>query len=626
MKTAPRTPYAANPQPANPAFNALTGRETAASQSAPQRAADRVRAWNNNHLWRSRVAATLAGFALGCGLAQAQAQTTIQRQTTTQPQTVAQSNAGAPTTPGPIPPTIGEAGVLTTEPNWFLANGHPNPQVAAALQALSNADTQGLDPADYNTTALIEGFALLAQAGSPAAMPEQQQRLGTQLTTSLTHYLNDLRNGRVDPHRVHQKFAVPAKPAFDARQYLAQALRDNRIEQALGEARPKVPMYDAVVNAMAHYRTLAADPVWKTPLPPLPSRKLEPDQTYAGIPLLRQRLAVLGDYALSAATPKNGTTETRQIAANTLTAANDVDATSTTYTPALVDAVKAFQARHGLTVDGIIGPGTFAQLQITPAQRVEQMALTLERLRWTPLLSGPRMIVVNVPEFMLRAYEVKPDGTIDINLQMRVIVGRALDTSTPLFDEDMRFIEFSPYWNIPPSIARGETLPRLRRDPAYFNRQGFEFVMKDGSVSTELSQANLDAVQHGAARIRQRPGPQNALGDIKFIFPNNTNIYLHHTPAPQLFERARRDFSHGCIRVEAPVALAQFVLKNDPRWTQQRIETAMQAGKAQTIRLAEPLPVVLAYSTVVVLDGTVYFFDDIYGHDKKLANALKKRA
>jgi L,D-transpeptidase YcbB len=236
------------------------------------------------------------------------------------------------------------------------------------------------------------------------------------------------------------------------------------------------------------------------------------------------------------------------------------------------------------------------------------------------------MIVVNVPEFLLRAYEVKPDGTIDINLQMRVIVGRALDTSTPLFDEDMRFIEFSPYWNIPPSIARGETLPRLRRDPAYFNRQGFEFVMKDGSVSTELSQANLDAVQHGAARIRQRPGPQNALGDIKFIFPNNTNIYLHHTPAPQLFERARRDFSHGCIRVEAPVALAQFVLQNDPRWTQQRIETAMQAGKAQTIRLAEPIPVVLAYSTVVVLDGTVYFFDDIYGHDKKLANALKKRA
>lgn len=652
MKTAARTPYAADPKNASPAFNALPETACTPSRPAPFNPGHRVCAGKNKGLWRSRAAATLAGVALSCGLAQTQQ--TAQAQTTHQIQALAQATApvqataavqtttpaqtAAPIAIDPLSPVAAEAGVLTTEPHWFLANGHPNPQVAAALQALSDADTQGLDPADYETTALIEDFARLAQAGSPAAMPEQQQRLGARLTASLTRYLNDLRNGRVDPHKVHQKFDVPAKPAFDARQYVAQALRDNRVEQALNEARPKVPMYDAVVKAMAHYRSLAADPVWTTPLPPLPSRKLEPGQTYAGIPLIKQRLAVLGDYAPQAATPQNGVTGTSQPADTAMTdpgvahaAANPVGGNTapsndTTYSPALVDAVKAFQARHGLTVDGIIGPGTFAQLQITPAQRVEQMALTLERLRWTPLLSGPRMIVVNVPEFMLRAYEVKPDGTIDINLQMRVIVGRALDTSTPLFDEDMRFIEFSPYWNIPPSIARGETLPRLRRDPAYFNRQGFEFVMKDGSVSTELSQANLDAVQHGAARIRQRPGPQNALGDIKFIFPNNTNIYLHHTPAPQLFERARRDFSHGCIRVEAPVALAQFVLQNDPRWTQQRIETAMQAGKAQTIRLAEPIPVVLAYSTVVVLDGTVYFFDDIYGHDKKLANALKKRA
>ena len=527
-----------------------------------------------------------------------------------------------PVTSSPPATYTNGAPIVSVDPNWFLPNGHPNPQVAAALQVLSNADTQGLEPATYNTTALIEAFAGLAQAGGQAATPEQQQHLNSLLTSRLASYLNDLRNGRVDPHKVHQKFNVPAKPAFDARQYIAGALQDNRLEQAFAEAQPKVPMYAAVVKAMAHYRTLAADPIWSTPLPPLPSRKLEPGQTYAGLPLLMQRLAVLGDYVQ----PPGATLTDNATATATAPAVNGASNAPTTYTPARVDAVKAFQARHGLTSDGIIGPGTFAQLNITPAHRVEQMALTLERLRWTPLLSGPRMIVVNVPEFMLRAYEVKPDGQIDINLQMRVIVGKALDTSTPLFDEDMRFIEFSPYWNVPPSIARGETLPRLRRDPAYFNRQGFEFVMKDGSVSSELSQSNLDAVQHGGARIRQRPGPQNALGDIKFIFPNNTNIYLHHTPAPQLFERARRDFSHGCVRVEAPVALAQFVLQNDPRWTQARIEAAMQANKSQTIRLAEPIPVVLAYSTVVVLNGTVHFFEDIYGHDKKLANALKKRA
>lgn len=506
-------------------------------------------------------------------------------------------------------PSLTQA-TATAEPDWFLPTGQPSPQADAAIQTLLQADRQGLNPADYQAEDLAKSFARHSNT-----TPEQNKDLNTRLTQNLVRYLNDLRNGRVEPHKVHQKFDAPAKPGFDAKQYLLQALQNNSVEQALAEAQPKVPMYDAVVKAMAHYRTLAADPVWKTPLPPLPTRKLEPGQHYAGMALIAQRLAVLGD--LPAKDP----------AANTATSNHPNPSTDPTlYTTELEAAVKTFQSRHGLTVDGIIGVGTFAHLNTTAAQRVEQMALTLERLRWTPLLSGPRMIVVNIPEFMLRAYEVKPDGKIDINLQMRVIVGKALNTSTPLFDEDMRFIEFSPYWNVPPSIARGETLPRLQRDPEYFNRQGFEFVNKDGSVSTELTPENLAAVKQGAARIRQRPGAQNALGDIKFVFPNNTNIYLHHTPSPQLFERARRDFSHGCIRIEAPVALAQFVLQNDPRWTKERIETAMQGGKSQTIKLANPIPVVLAYSTVVVLEGKVFFFEDIYGHDKKLANALKKRA
>ena len=174
-------------------------------------------------------------------------------------------------------------------------------------------------------------------------------------------------------------------------------------------------------------------------------------------------------------------------------------------------------------------------------------------------MQGPRMVVINIPEFVLRAYEVS-EGRIRVRLEMKVIVGKMLDTRTPLFDEDMRFIEFSPFWNVPPSIARDEVVPRLRRDPAYFERQGFEFVAPDGRVGAPLSAATLNAVLAGQLRIRQRPGPQNALGDIKFVFPNRSNIYLHHTPATQLFERERRDFSHGCIRIEQPVELAKFVL------------------------------------------------------------------
>jgi murein L,D-transpeptidase YcbB/YkuD len=251
--------------------------------------------------------------------------------------------------------------------------------------------------------------------------------------------------------------------------------------------------------------------------------------------------------------------------------------------------------------------------------------LSLERLRWTPLRQAARMVVVNVPEFVLRAYEVR-DGRIEVKLSMKVIIGKALDTRTPLFDEDMRFIEFSPYWNIPPSIARQETVPHLRADPGYLERQGMEFVTASGQVVTTMAPEHLDAVLSGRWRIRQRPGPKNALGDIKFVFPNNDNIYLHHTPAPDLFERDRRDFSHGCIRVQEPVALAKFVLQEAPDWPEERILAAMASGKSSTLRLEKPLTVLIAYSTVVIKAGRVFFYPDLYGHDRLLAKALREHA
>jgi len=278
-----------------------------------------------------------------------------------------------------------------------------------------------------------------------------------------------------------------------------------------------------------------------------------------------------------------------------------------------------------LPAAGGIGKATLTQLQVTPAARVRQIELALERLRWTPLMEGPRMIVINIPEFMLRAYEVQ-DGRITVQEEMKVVVGKALDKRTPLFDENMRFIEFSPYWNVPLSIARAETVPRLRRDPGYFEREGLEFVSADGRVDRLLTAARLDAVLAGQWRIRQRPGPKNALGNIKFVFPNHDNIYLHHTPATQLFERDRRDFSHGCIRVEQPVALAKFVLKGMPEWTEDRIRQAMSRGESATLRLAEPVPVLIAYGTALVKEGRTYFFEDIYGLDRLLDAALRQHS
>jgi murein L,D-transpeptidase YcbB/YkuD len=292
----------------------------------------------------------------------------------------------------------------------------------------------------------------------------------------------------------------------------------------------------------------------------------------------------------------------------------------TLYEPALVAEVQSFQSRHGLAADGVIGRATLLALQVSPARRMRQLELALERLRWTPLRAGPRMIVINIPEFRLRAYDVVGEA-IAVRAEMKVIVGEALDTRTPLILEDLRYIEFNPYWNVPASIARKELVPMRRRDPAHWQREGFEFVA-GGQADPVLSEDKLQAVLEGRLRIRQRPGPRNALGDIKFVFPNREGVYMHHTPAVALFELARRDFSHGCIRVEQPVALAAFALQGLPEWTEERIRATMTRGVTSTQMLANPLPVLIVYGTALVKQGRVHFFEDIYGHDRALDRAL----
>lgn len=479
-------------------------------------------------------------------------------------------------------------------PSWF-ADGRPINDAWAVVQVLADAESHGLEPKDYKVQSLV---ATLETARLSGLAPEAVTQADAQLTQALERYLTDLHHGRISPQVLKHRFKAPPTQKFDARQFILQGRQSGNLAPQLAALQPQVPMYAAVRKAMHAYRAMGDHTAWQAPLPALPGRSLKPGQEWEGLPLLAQRLAALGDLP-----PQSVATQA--------------------YDDYLVEGVKRFQARHGLETDGVLGPATLTQLNVSPAQRAQQMALTLERLRWTPLLYGPRMIVVNVPEFVLRAYELQ-GSQVQLNLEMRVVVGRALDTRTPMFLEDMRFIEFSPYWNVPISIARGETLPRLRRDPGYFDQQGFEFVRRDGSVATTLSNEGIEAVQKGEWRIRQRPGPRNALGDIKFIFPNDQNIYLHHTPAPQLFARGRRDFSHGCIRIEHPVDLARFVLKNKPEWTTERIEEAMQRGRSRTLRLDEPIPVLITYSTVVVKDGgTVYFFPDIYQQDTQLQQALR---
>jgi len=257
------------------------------------------------------------------------------------------------------------------------------------------------------------------------------------------------------------------------------------------------------------------------------------------------------------------------------------------------------------------------------SHRVEQLRLSLERWRWLPFKLPEPPIIVNIPEFKLRAIDAPGKPA----LAMSVVVGKAMDTETPVLEEDMEYIVFWPYWNVPPSILREEMLPKIAKDPSYLSRNGYEVATLSGNVVTDgaVSAGVLSQLRSGKLMVRQKPGPKNALGLIKFIFPNDNNVYLHSTPAQALFGKARRDCSHGCIRVEDPKALAAWVLKNNTDWTKDRIENAFAAGKEEQVKLTKTIPVLVLYATALAEeDGRVFFLKDIYGHDKDLVKLASR--
>jgi L,D-transpeptidase YcbB len=286
--------------------------------------------------------------------------------------------------------------------------------------------------------------------------------------------------------------------------------------------------------------------------------------------------------------------------------------------------VKRFQARHGLSPDGRLGAQTIKQLNIPLASRIEQLNLALERWRWiSPDFKEPP-VVVNIPEFRLRAF----DADHRVVLSMNVIVGKAMRHETPVFDRDMRYVVFRPYWNVPPSIQRSEIVPAITRNRSYIAQKNYEVTTHNGQVVTDgpISDEVLEQLRAGKLAVRQKPGPSNSLGLVKLIFPNEYNVYLHSTPAQQLFSQSRRDFSHGCIRVEKPEELAAWALQGRPEWSLDRVRAAMRNGKDNVqVNLPQPIPVLIFYVTAVpAADGSVLFFEDLYGHDAELRKALAK--
>jgi murein L,D-transpeptidase YcbB/YkuD len=301
-------------------------------------------------------------------------------------------------------------------------------------------------------------------------------------------------------------------------------------------------------------------------------------------------------------------------------------AQTATLDPALVEALQRFQTRHGLEADGALGRGTYATLTTPLGVRVAQIERTLERWRWLPPRLESPPIIVNIPQFRLFAFQSVEDVEEQM-LTMNVIVGKAFPANrTPVFVSDMTYVVLRPYWDVPYSITTREMLPSIRSNPGYLASHGLEMVSGGGDAATavEPTPENVEALARGTLRLRQIPGPNNALGLAKFIMPNAFNVYLHSTPAQSLFGRSSRAFSHGCVRVADPVALAQYVLRDEPSWTRESIVAAMNGMRPLRINLRQPIRVFIVYGTAVATEsGTVLFFDDIYGHDASLQRQLE---
>jgi murein L,D-transpeptidase YcbB/YkuD len=284
--------------------------------------------------------------------------------------------------------------------------------------------------------------------------------------------------------------------------------------------------------------------------------------------------------------------------------------------------------RVGIDADGVLGNRTYRALTVSPARRVEQIELTMERIRWLPRELAVPPIIVNIPQFRLFAFRTSNDFAQDI-LQMNVIVGATFDgRETPVFSAQMRYVVLNPYWDVPYAIMKREQLPEIEADAAWVARNHFQIVDGQGDDArvVPVTAENVRRLASGTLRLRQEPGPGNALGRVKFMFPNRHNVYLHDTPARTLFAATRRAFSHGCIRVADPMALLAHVLRDDPQWNAADIAQALERPAATRIALLHPIPVFILYGTALATEaGDVLFFEDIYAQDAKLARLLGHR-
>ncbi|HEU4901595.1 MAG TPA: L,D-transpeptidase family protein, partial [Flavisolibacter sp.] len=402
--------------------------------------------------------------------------------------------------------------------------------------------------------------------------PNRNDYNSTQLELELTDHFFDYAQyayaGRVDPEKL--QWYIPR------RKINATALLDSLIQRngnKLDEWEPVNEQYRMVRKQLVRLYDIQKKGGW--PLIEAGKKALWQGDSSLVIGPLKERLFLAGDF--------------------------HSDDRSNVFTPELETAVQQAQHRFGLTPDGVVGPRTLNELNKPVEKRIEQLLVNMERMRWMPAQGKGLRLVVNIPEFRLHVYNGKNE-----QFQMRIVVGRAAN-KTVVFSDELKYIVFSPYWNVPASIVRNEILPAMRRNEGYLARHNMEQTGTHGGLPV----------------IRQKPGSNNALGRVKFLFPNSFNIYFHDTPAKLLFKQQQRAFSHGCIRLAEPMNLASFLLKDNRSWTDKRISKAMYAGRETWVTLEKPVPVEITYFTAWIdRDGLLNFREDIYGHDEELAGRL----
>lgn len=475
------------------------------------------------------------------------------------------------------------------QPFW-IKNGKMSQTGGDIHTVLLDAGSQGLNPADY----LVNN---INQFWNSTDVSDQAQ-LDILLTLGMMLYVADQREGRIQPRQLDPKlFATASDVDVDWQALFTTAFKTSDMKSFLENQAPPFLQYRQLQKKLAEYRMIAQKGGW----PSVPDGEvLKPDMVDVRVNSLRERLTVTGELQTK------------------------IWEESTVFDPQLVVAVEKFQQRHNLLPDGVIGRQTLAALNVPVELRIQQIIINMERYRWLKRMSDEKIVAVNIAGF--EAVAGRP-GKFDIS--MPVIVGRTYH-KTPVFNDTIKYVEFNPFWNLPNSIARNETLPKLQKDPTYLKKQNMRIFQgwEEGAPEIDASTIDWSRVSKkdmNRYRVRQDPGPQNALGTLKIMFPNTYNVYLHDTPTHGLFKEETRAFSHGCIRMARPAEMAAYVLGGAEKgWSVEKVHEIVATGKRQVVSLDEPMPVYILYRTVVVdpEDDTLYFYNDIYGRDKLLAQAL----